>query len=60
MKRLAKFTVAIRRTDFELLVKYGVVEEILDGIYILPDKAQYDEATGVRLENHWMEELLVV
>lgn len=60
MKQLAKYTVAIRRTDFNLLVKYGVVEEILEGIYVLPDKTQYDVSTGIRLENHWLEELLIV
>lgn len=60
MKQLAKYTVTIRRTDFNLLVKYGVVEEIMEGIYVLPDKAQYDVSTGIRLENHWLEELLIV
>lgn len=60
MKQLAKFTVGVRRSDFSQLVNYGVVEEFIEGTYVLADKAQYDEATGLRLDNHWMEEVLMV
>ena len=60
MKQLAKFTVGVHRPDFIRLVEYGVVEEILEGIYVLSGKAQYDEATGITLDNRWMEEILMV
>ena len=60
MKQLAKFTVGVHRPDFIRLVEYGVVEEILEGIYVLSGKAQYDEATGITLDNRWMEEVLMV
>ena len=42
------------------MIKYGAVEEILEGIYVLADRAQYDNAIGLKLENHWMEEILMI
>lgn len=60
MKQLAKFTVGVHRSDFSQLVKYGAVEEILEGIYVLLDREQYDSATGLSLDNHWMEEILMI
>lgn len=60
MKQLAKYTVGIRQSDFKKLVQYGAVEEILEGIYLLSDREQYDKDTGVRLDNHWMEEILMI
>ena len=60
MKQLSKYTVGIRQSDFKKLVQYGVVEEFLEGIYLLPDREQYDRNTGLKLDNHWMEEILMV
>ncbi|MCI7358133.1 MAG: CRISPR-associated helicase/endonuclease Cas3, partial [Parabacteroides sp.] len=60
MKQLAKYTVGIRQSDFKKLVQYGAVKEILEGIYLLSDREQYDKDTGVRLDNHWMEEILMI
>lgn len=60
MKRLARFTVGLHRSDFNQLVKYGVVEELLEGIYVLSDKAQYNMATGLSLDNHWLEDMLMI
>lgn len=60
MKQLAQFTVNVHKSDFEKLVKYGSLDEILEGIYVLSDGAQYDDATGLTLENHWMDEILTI
>ena len=60
MKQLAQYTVGVHHSAFKQLVKYGVVEEILEGIYVLMDKAQYDNATGLNIDNHWMEEILMI
>lgn len=60
MKQLAKYTVGIRQSDFKKLVQYGAVKEILEGIYLLSDREQYDKDTGVRLDNHWVEEILMI
>ena len=60
MKQLAKFTVNVLHTEFNRLVKQGAIEEVLEGVYFLSDSAQYDNATGLRLDNHWIEEILMV
>lgn len=60
MKQLAKYTIGIHRSDFDKLVSYGVIEEMLEGIYVLADRAQYGNNTGLSLDNHWMEELLMI
>lgn len=60
MKQLAQFTVGVRSKDFKQLNSYGVIEEILEGIYVLTDRAQYDKITGLSLENHWLEEILTI
>lgn len=60
MKKLAKYTVCVHKSDFSQLVKSGVVEEIIEGVYILFDGAQYNETTGIILDNHWMEEILMI
>lgn len=60
MKQLAQFTVGINLSDFNKLVGYGVVDEIIEGIYTVPDKVQYDDYTGLSLENHWTEQILTI
>lgn len=60
MKQLAQFTVGIHCSDFEKLAGSGIIEEILEGIYVLADRAQYDAATGLSLDNHWLGETLMI
>lgn len=60
MARLARFSVDIRRSDFRRLSEYGAVEEVIDGVYVVADGSQYDAATGLSLDNHWMEEILMI
>lgn len=60
MKQLAQFTVGVRPKDFKRLESYRVVEKILEGIYVLTDRAQYDNTIGLNLDNHWMEEILMI
>lgn len=60
MKQLAQYTVGIHLADFNKLVEYGVVDEIIEGIYTVPDKSQYDDFTGLSLENHWTEQILTI
>lgn len=60
MKKLAQYTVTIRKNDFRELESFGAIEEVLEGIYCITDKAQYDERTGLRTDNHWMEEVIMI
>lgn len=60
MKQLAQFTVNVHCSDFNKLRECEAVNEIVKGVYVVLDKAQYDDNTGLSLENHWMEEILMI
>lgn len=59
MKQLSQYSVNIHDRDFQKLLSYGAIEEVLEGIYVVNDRAQYDENIGLRLDNHWMNEILM-
>ena len=60
MKQLSQYSVNIHERDFQKLKSYGAIEEVLEGIYVINDRAQYDENIGLRLDNHWMNEILTI
>lgn len=60
MKQLAQYTVGIHKSDFNTLIGFGVLEKVLEGIYVLYDRSQYNPTTGLSLNNHWMEEILMI
>lgn len=60
LKQLAQFSVNIHERDFNKLKSYGAIEEVIEGIYVVNDRAQYDDQIGLRLDNHWMNEILMV
>ena len=59
MKKLSKYMVNLRETDFMKLKKERLLEEVVEGIYLLPDREQYDINTGLVTDNHWLEEILI-
>ena len=60
MKQLSQYSVNIHKRDFLKLWSYGAIEEVIDGIYVVNDRAQYDENVGLRLDNHWMNEIVII
>ena len=60
MKQLSQYSVNIHERDFQKLLGSGAIEEVIDGIYVVNDRAQYDENIGLRLDNHWMNEILTI
>ena len=60
MKQLSPYSVNIHDRDFQKLLSYGAIEEVIEGIYVAGDRAQYDENIGLRLDNHWMNEILTI
>ena len=60
MKKLSQYSVNIHERDFLKLLSYGAIEEVIEGIYVVNDQAQYDENIGLRLDNHWMNEILTI
>lgn len=53
MKKLSKYSVNVNKTDFDQLLKYGIVSEIIEGVYAVEHKEQYDEHIGLRTDNNW-------
>ena len=60
MKQLAQYSISVRDKDLSKLMKAGVVEEIYDNILFIRDTKFYDENIGLKLENHWLEESLII
>ena len=58
-KKLSKFVVSIYDDDFKLLAQAGLLEEVVEGLYVLLERKQYDEKTGLTTKNHWMDEILI-
>lgn len=59
MKKLAKYTVNIKKDDFEKLKKMGVVSEKKEGLYVIEYQQQYDSFLGLCTENNWTNEILI-
>ncbi len=59
MKKLSLFSVSLAERDFLEMKKCGLVEEVIDGVYVVGGIDQYDEYVGMKTGNHWMEEVLI-
>ena len=57
---ILKYSVNIHERDLLKLLSYGAIEEVIEGIYVVNDRAQYGENIGLRLDNHWMNEILTI
>jgi CRISPR-associated endonuclease/helicase Cas3 len=58
MQQLGQYSVCVRQYDFEKLKHIGL-QEIVTNIFLLPDREQYSEKTGLSIENHWLDEILI-
>ncbi len=60
MKKLSRYSVNIYQRDFEALCKMGVVSEKIAGIFVVDYSQQYDEYIGLRMDNEWTDESLII
>lgn len=60
MKKLSMLSVTVHKQDMKKLTEAGLVEEVIEGVYYVPDRAQYDDHVGLCTDSHWMEEILIV
>lgn len=58
-RKISRFTINISERDFQELARQGLVEEVVEGVFVLPDRAQYSVRTGLVTRNHWLEEVLI-
>lgn len=60
MKKLAQYSVNIRKWDFDKLCGMGAIEEPLENIYAITNPDVYKADTGLSFDNHWLEETYIV
>lgn len=59
MKRLSQYSVNLRNKDFETMKRCGIIEEVIEGIYVAKCKGQYSAEVGLLTDNQWLEEILI-
>lgn len=60
MKKLAQYSVNIRKLDFDKLQSMGVVEEPFENIYAVTNPCFYKSDTGLTIDNQWLEETFII
>ena len=60
MKKLAQYSVTIRKNDFQLLQKIGAIEEPFENIYAITNPSFYKKDTGLTTDNQWLEETYII
>lgn len=60
MKTLSQYSVSVHKTDFEALQKIGVVKEVLEGLFVVGYKEQYDENIGLLTDSNWSDKSLII
>ena len=60
MKQLGQYTVGLHKRDFEKMLQAGLVEEPIEGVLYIPDAKQYDPMAGLIVDNHWVDEILMI
>ena len=60
MKKLAQYSVNIRKRDFEKLNSIGAIEEPFENIYAITNPIFYKADTGLTIDNQWLEETYII
>ena len=60
MKKLAQYSVSVRKRDFKQLLSIGAVDEPYEKIYVITNPSFYKADTGLTMENQWLEETLIL
>ncbi len=59
LRKLQQYSVSVREADFKELIKFGFIEPYF-GIWVQVDPDLYHSKSGVMLNNHWLDEVLIV
>ena len=60
MKKLAQYSVNIRKRDFEKLKSIGAIEEPFENTYAITNPIFYKANTGLTIVNQWLEETYII
>lgn len=58
-RKLNRYTVQLTERDFKEFLSSGMLEAV-HGLYLLKDSAQYDDKVGLKRDNHWINETLIL
>lgn len=59
-RKLGRYSVTINKSTFDEFRKVGLIEEVAPEVYYIPLKDQYDKETGLKTDNQYLEQPLVV
>lgn len=59
LKEMAQYSVSLTKQDFKVLKEAGSVQEI-GNVYYLSDPSAYDDEIGVKVDNHWLNENIII
>ena len=60
LKKLAQYSVNIRKSDFDKLHSIGAIEEPYENIYAITNPNSYHPETGLTMDNQWLEETYII
>ncbi len=60
MKKLAHYSVNIRKRDFDKLQSMGAIDEPFENIYAVTNPSFYKADTGLTIDNQWLEETFII
>lgn len=60
MKCLNQYSVHLRMYDLERMRTDGIIEEVVEGIYVAFGINQYDKNVGLLTDNQWLEETYII
>lgn len=60
MKKLSFYSVNINQRQLVDLLKDGIIEEVIAGVYFAPRCSQYSNSLGLLTDNQWLEETFIV
>ena len=60
MKRLRQYAVSIRKHDLDRMIKDGIIEEIIENVYVASGCKQYSSDVGLLTDNQWLEETWII
>lgn len=60
LRRLNNYGVGIPQNIFKALRDEALAEQVVDGVWVVPDRAQYDEQLGLLTDNHWLDEIAII
>lgn len=60
MQRLGQYSVSLRKHDLDRMMKDGIVEEVIENVYVASGCKQYNNDVGLLTDNQWLEETWII